>query len=165
MGESIDDPGPGIFVLTDLLINAVSPTGVIGIVILILLLILSALISGSEVAFFSLSTEDINKCRISDQTAEKHLVALLENPKKLLATILIMNNLVNIAFVIISTFLTWHHFGNERSDNLLVLMLTVVNTFLIVLFGEIIPKVYANQNNLNFAKTFIVNYDCTVQPI
>lgn len=152
MGETIDDPFPGGFLLLYAFYESDALTAIWGGVVLLLLLFLSALISGSEVAFFSLTTEDINQCRVSKQSKEKGIVDLLDHPKKLLATILIMNNLVNIAFIIISTFLTWRFFGNQDADNLLVLGLTAFNTFAIVLFGEIIPKVYANQNNLFFAR-------------
>ncbi len=152
MGDTIDDPFPGILLVLDAYYQSDALTAISGGVILLLLLFISALISGSEVAFFSLSPEDINRCRDSKEPKEKGIVILLDNPKKLLATILIMNNLVNIAFVVISTFLTWRFLGNENADNLLVLGLTAFNTFAIVLFGEIIPKVYANQNNLFFAR-------------
>ncbi len=152
MGDSIDDPWPGVLLLFNFISNSVAFTALGGGLILLLLLILSAIISGSEIAFFSLSTEDLDQCRASKNPLEKNLVALLDQPKKLLATILIMNNLVNIAFVIISTLIAWKIFGNQHQDNLLILGLTAFNTFAIVLFGEIIPKVYANQNNLIFAK-------------
>ncbi len=152
MGDSIDDPGPEPLVLVEYILSPLSTTAISGGLILVLLLFLSALISGSEVAFFSLTSEDLKKFRISKDAKDKNLVALLDKPKKLLATILIMNNLVNIAFVVISTFLAWRFFGNGGTDNILVIALTVFNTFVIVLFGEIIPKVYANQNNLQFAK-------------
>ena len=152
MGDSIDDPWPGVLLLFNFVSNSVAFTALGGGLILLILLILSAIISGSEIAFFSLSTEDLDQCRASKNPLEKNLVTLLDQPKKLLATILIMNNLVNIAFVIISTIIAWKMFSDQHQDNLLVLGLTAFNTFAIVLFGEIIPKVYANQNNLIFAK-------------
>ncbi|MCG8318568.1 MAG: gliding motility-associated protein GldE [Cytophagales bacterium] len=152
MGDSIDDPWPGVLLFFDFISNSLAFTALGGGFILLLLLLLSATISGSEIAFFSLSTKDLNRCRASKNPQEKNLVKLLDRPKKLLATILILNNLVNIAFIIISTFVAWRIFGHQKDENLLVLGLTAFNTFAIVLFGEIIPKVYANQNNLPFAK-------------
>jgi gliding motility-associated protein GldE len=79
-------------------------------------------------------------------------VKLLNQPRVLLATILILNNLVNVAIVTLSTFLSWELVGSKSSEGKEVVILTFVVTFLIVFFGEVVPKVYANQNNLTFAK-------------
>ncbi len=150
MGDT-DDPFSGI--LTNInLVEETTSLVVIGSILLIFLLLLSALVSGAEVAFFSLTPEALKKCKESKALKTQRLFKLLNTPKKLLATILIMNNLINVAFVVISTYLTWKMFGNRSTDSILVLPLTIVNTFAIVLFGEIIPKVYASQNNLAFAK-------------
>ena len=120
--------------------------------LLLLLLLLSALVSGSEVAFFSLSTNDVAECRKSNGPADQRILHLLERPKKLLATILILNNFVNIAFVTLSTFVTWHVVGSKTTEGLVVSILTFIVSFAIVFFGEVVPKVYANQNNLTFAR-------------
>ena len=118
--------------------------------VLLLLLLTSALVSGSEVAFFSLNASDIVQCKESKEPAENRVAGLLTDPKRLLATILIFNNFVNVGIVTLSSFLCWKIFGK---DNVAVLFVvnTVLITFLIVFFGEVIPKVYANQKNLNFA--------------
>lgn len=121
-------------------------------IVLVLLLVLSALISGSEVAFFSFSTTDIAECRKSNQPSDIRVLHLLERPKKLLAVILILNNFVNIAFVTLSTFVTWRIIGSKTTEGLVVTLLTFTVTFAIVFFGEVVPKVYANQNNLTFAR-------------
>ncbi|WP_430304130.1 gliding motility-associated protein GldE [Splendidivirga corallicola] len=148
----MDEPPSGVLLFFNLFDNPVFFFSLSGL-LLLALLILSAIISGSEVAFFSLSSKDIAKCRSSKSTQEHNIVLLLDHPKRLLATILILNNLVNVAFVILSTYVSWAIFGGSgTNDVLVVFILTVVNTFAIVLFGEIIPKVYANQNNLQFAK-------------
>lgn len=120
--------------------------------LLIILLALSALVSGSEVAFFSFSSNDIIESRKTNSPSDKRILSLLENPKKLLATILILNNFVNIAFVTLSTFVTWRAVGSKTTEGLIVTALTFAVTFAIVFFGEVIPKVYANQNNLTFAR-------------
>ena len=120
--------------------------------LLVTLLGLSALVSGSEVAFFSFSTTDIAECRRSSTPADIRILHLLERPKKLLATILILNNFVNIAFVTLSTFVTWRVVGSKTTEGLVVSVLTFLVTFAIVFFGEVVPKVYANQNNLTFAR-------------
>ena len=119
--------------------------------ILILLLFCSAMISGSEVAFFSLSPKDIAACQTSLRTSEHRIVALLDQPKMLLATILILNNLVNVAIVTLSTYATWQYF-DKSSQGQVVVVLTAIITIVILFFGEILPKQYAIHYSLNFAR-------------
>ncbi|WP_420319327.1 gliding motility-associated protein GldE [Ekhidna sp.] len=122
-----------------------------GIVVLILLG-LSGLISGSEVAFFSFSHNQIKEFNASSDVKEQRISHLLHHPKRLLATILILNNLVNIFIVTISTFATWQIVGDDGKQGLTIIILTSIITLLIIFFGEIIPKVYANHNGTAFAK-------------
>ena len=117
-----------------------------------LLLVMSALISGSEVAFFSLTSKDISDCKESDEVADKRIVSLIRDPKQLLATILIMNNFVNVAVVTLSTFVMWKILGTKTTEGTAVIILTALTTLGIVFFGEILPKVYATPNNLRFAR-------------
>jgi len=134
------------------LIEMVTPT-IIGYgVILILLLILSALISGSEVAFFSLSNQDLAKMRKEPGESAKRIVQFLQYPRRLLATILILNNFVNIGIVTLSTFLTWELVGSRSPEGITIIILTGIVTFSIVFFGEVMPKVFAVQNNLLFSR-------------
>ena len=130
--------------------------------VLVILLICSALISGSEIAFFSLSQTQL------DQQTEKTkggslVVKLLQRPKKLLATILITNNFINILIVLLFASLSEEFFGNKDfsinwgvisiSSSIIKFTLEVVLvTFLILLFGEVLPKVYASRNSLNFSE-------------
>jgi len=123
----------------------------IGLIVLSLL-ILSGLISGSEVAFFSFSHNQIRDFTGSDDLSERRISKLLHHPKRLLATILILNNLVNIFIVTISTYATWQVVGKQGKDGAIIAALTAVITVLIIFFGEIIPKVYANHNGVSFAK-------------
>lgn len=146
---------------------------IISIVILILLLLCSALISGSEIAFFSLSSSNIEELKNEQSKTSSLIIKLLDNPAKLLATILIVNNLINIGIVILSTFilndvLTPESLAgmSEWISNLLggsisvewikrsieFLITVVAVTFLLVLFGEVAPKIYASFNNLVFSK-------------
>ncbi len=122
----------------------------ISIIVLILLLILSALISGSEIAFFSLTKTDLDDQK---NTGKNHniVIELLNNPKKLLATILISNNFINILFVLIFSFVGDYFFSGIHSAIIKFIIEVVVVTFLILLFGEVLPKVYANRNPLKFA--------------
>ena len=120
--------------------------------VLLVLLLLSALISGSEVAFFSLTHDQIAKCKNSEDKEEQRISGLLYNPKRLLATILIANNLVNIFIVTISTFATWRIVGPQGREGVTIAILTIAITAMIIFFGEIIPKVYANHNGIGFAR-------------
>lgn len=117
------------------------------------LLFLSALISGSEVAFFSMGHHDLVTCKGSANARDQRIIHLLEGPQKLLATILIMNNLVNITIVTLATYVTWEIVGTKTAEGYIILVLTVVTTVAIVFFGEVVPKVYANQNSLSFARS------------
>ncbi|WP_282162001.1 gliding motility-associated protein GldE [Ulvibacterium marinum] len=124
--------------------------------ILIVLLICSALISGAEVALFGLSQTDINGIGENRTGKGTIIVSLLERPKKLLATILIANNTINIGIVLLfnsigdTLFSTidqvWLGFISVR-----FLLEVIVATFLILMFGEILPKVYANRNRMKFS--------------
>jgi len=118
--------------------------------LLVILLIGSALISGSEVALFSLSKSDI-KSKL-DLKSFNIISNLLEEPNKLLATILIVNNLINIGIVILFTRIGEDLFINITSPILKFILEIVVATFLILLFGEILPKIYASRNNINFSR-------------
>lgn len=118
---------------------------------LIVLLLLSALVSGSEVAFFSFSHVDIERCREEKKPGQLRVLHLLENPRRLLATILILNNFINIAFVTIATYLSWAIFGVDNITSAILVWLTAITTTLLVFFGEVLPKVYANQYNIRFA--------------
>jgi len=118
----------------------------------IVLLILSALVSGSEVAFFSLTGENINDFKNENKKSSIKVLKLLENPKKLLATILILNNFINIAIVTLAMFFTWDLLGSRQTEGAIIATLTIIITILIVFFGEVMPKVYASQNNVSFAR-------------
>lgn len=122
------------------------------IVLLVVLLTSSALISGAEVAFFSLSSTDFEVT--GDKTLSKRLnlvQTLLAKPKRLLATILIANNLINIAIVLIFASLGDEFFGGISNPQLKFLVEVIVIAFLILLFGEILPKIYASRNRISFS--------------
>jgi gliding motility-associated protein GldE len=117
---------------------------------MIFLLACSALISGSEVAYFSLSPNDHEEIQNSKTRASAVITALLEKPKRLLATILITNNFVNVAIVILSTFMTDFLISHLSSTTQFLIQVIVV-TFLLLLLGEVIPKIYANRSPLKLA--------------
>jgi putative hemolysin len=124
----------------------------VSLAVIVVLLIMSGLVSGSEVAFFSLKPDDLDRCRESEESHDKTIIALLHNPRKLLATILIMNNLVNVGIVTLATFLMWEISGSKSPAEIIVLAVTFIITFFLTFFGEIVPKVYATRNNLAFAR-------------
>jgi putative hemolysin len=120
---------------------------VLSILVVLVLIFLSALISGSEVSFFSLSAQNLENLSEIDERKEKQIRKLLKNPNKLLATILIANNFINVAIIILSSVLIF----SSESAFLLVIQVIVI-TFILVLLGEITPKVYAKQNAVSFSK-------------
>ncbi|PIE86189.1 MAG: hemolysin [Bacteroidia bacterium] len=123
---------------------------------MILLLATSALVSGSEVAFFALNPSQINKLRSSKIKRHTLIVDLLNKAEELLATILIANNLVNIAIIILSTFITDSLFDFSQSPAWLgIAFQAIVVTFILLLFGEILPKVYASYNSMRFANFMV----------
>ncbi|MDH3650207.1 MAG: gliding motility-associated protein GldE, partial [Saprospiraceae bacterium] len=138
-----------------------------------ILLLMSALISGSEVAYFSLTPADMHKLSGDDSKDSKRIIALKEKPRILLATILICNNFVNIAIVIISYLMTsellsadtlerWAQgvtsilpirLSIDQISSALEFCITIIGaTFILVLFGEVTPKIYANVNNKRMAR-------------
>ena len=121
------------------------------IIVLILLLMFSALISGAEVAFFGLSQTDVNDIDQKRTTRGGIIVKLLERPKKLLATILVANNAINIGVVLLFSVIGDTAFADIELEWVRFLLEVVVATFLILMFGEILPKVYANRNRESFA--------------
>jgi gliding motility-associated protein GldE len=147
-----DDPYPGMALLA-LTQDISAPYLVVNGVVFIFLVILSGLISGSEVAFFSLTSDQVDDCKSQDLTSDRFLIKLMERPRHLLATILIMNNLVNIAIVTLTTFVTWEILGTKTTEGAVVIGLTAIVTFVILFFGEVLPKNFATQNNLTFART------------
>lgn len=133
------------------IINAQGTTVLI--VLLICLLLFSFMMSGAEVAFFSLTYKDINTLKTKQQPAYKRVVDLLENPKTLLGSLLIANSFANIAIIIISNLLIDDLIPfSETLQWVEFLIKVVIVTAILVLFGEVMPKVMATQNNIRFAK-------------
>ena len=170
------DPDLGYIFLSTFHLNALAILNfeVLGAIFFVILLLLcSALISGSEVAFFSLSPNDVDDLKQENSKVSDRILTLKEKPRKLLATILICNNFINIGIVILSDFiikkiltkgslLNWVDYNsswlslpltNDQIATAIHFFFTiVVVTFLLVLFGEVAPKVYANLNNVKLAR-------------
>ena len=142
------------------LFQSINFTILIGSMVLVILLMCSALISGAEVALFSLTPSDLNDDDQKDTKLLNIISKLLSQPKKLLATILVANNFINIGIVLLFAKLSNSIFGDLKTSitlgffsiDLVFFIEVIVITFLILLFGEILPKVYANRNNLRFSK-------------
>lgn len=145
------DPDPASFI--PLFVDNFSQ--LFGIVAALLLLVCSAMISGAEVALFSLTPADFEAEESRRSVKEQIVISLLDKPKKLLATILVANNMINIAIILLFDNLTDRAFENMDTVffgvDLQFLMEVVVVTFLILLFGEILPKVYASRNKVIFS--------------
>ena len=147
------DPDPSHLFQTIFLNSSNSLTGLVILsCVLLLLLICSALISGSEVAFFSFNASDLEN--LEENNAENERINnLLKQPEELLGTILIANNFVNVGIVILSSFLLNEYFSPESWSTLAVFLVEILSiTTVLLLFGEILPKVYARSSRLSFAK-------------
>lgn len=140
------DPEPSFTLFSTLDTNMLF--GIIGIIIL---LFCSAMISGSEVALFSLNQTDLDDLSKKNSSTAKVISELLAKPKKLLATILVANNFINIGIVILFSYSLNSVFSVIESTLLKFIVEVVLVTFLLLLFGEVLPKVYASRNNVKFA--------------
>ncbi len=132
-------------------INELSIEVVTGLVLIVVLLFFSAMVSGSEVAFFSLKTKHLDRLREKNTRNSRMKLNLLERPKSLLATILIANNFLNIAIIILSTFVSRTMFDFTLHPLLGFILQVIVITFIILLFAEVLPKIYAAQYPMRFA--------------
>lgn len=149
------DPEPSLNFVSALDVNLLF--GFAGIFVL---LFCSAVVSGAEVALFSLSQKDIDDALQENLSTGKILSELLQRPKKLLATLLVANNFINIGVVILFSFIGSDLFAAISSPLLKFIFEVIVVTFLLLLFGEVLPKVYASRNNIKFAK--IIAYPISV---
>lgn len=120
-------------------------------VALVLLLFLAAMVSGAEVAFFSLSQKDLNDASVQNPRKIQIITQLLEKPKKLLATLLVVNNFLIISIVVLFSFLARNIFDFISNPTLNFIAEIIFITIVILFFGEVLPKVYASRNNIKFA--------------
>lgn len=139
--------------MLDAFIQPFSLTILVSLIVLLVLLFFSAMISGSEIGFFALTPQHLDKLRDSKSSVSKLKLKLLERPNRLLATILIANNFVNVAIVILSTFIASQWFNLASFPILTFVVQVVVITALILLFGEIIPKMYASVRPVHFSRS------------
>lgn len=148
----MDDPLPYSTFLLNNFVNPFSVEILVNLIVIIILLVCSALISGSEVALFSLNPSDLEKIKDAEDKNSTDITTVLSKPKYLLATILIANNAVNIAIIILSTLTIHLQFNISILPDWLDFAIQVIGiTFIILLFGEILPKVYATKNALKIS--------------
>jgi len=153
----MDESEPGLYLISHLytLNSIVLPftmDALLSIISILILILFSGLISGSEIAFFSLNPTQIEEIKSQKDDKNSRIIHLLENPKKLLAGILISNNFINVSIVLISTYLTQLLFDFNGFEMLGFIIQVVGITSILLLFGEIIPKIYAKNNGLFFVK-------------
>ena len=144
------DPEPSLFFA-----YAIDTNVVFGFTGIVVLLFCSALISGAEVALFSLSQKDIDETVQENNSKGKIISELLEKPKKLVATLLVANNFINISIVLLFSFVGKTIFSGVTAPLLKFILEVVTAAFLILLFGQVLPKVYASRNNTKFAKLIV----------
>jgi putative hemolysin len=130
---------------------------VVALLIIIVLLFFSGLVSGSETAFFSLSPPDIDSIKSRNGKRDRTILQLITKPKRLLATILISNNFINVSIVILSTYITANLFDLQSNEILVFIIQVVIVTSILLIFGEIIPKILANKEPVAVV-TFMVMY-------
>jgi gliding motility-associated protein GldE len=144
-------PASGVFNNIQITFHHFTLGHLAGILTIIVLLFFSALISGSEVAYFSLSPADIEKIQKKKTRLNNLIIRLLDIPNRLLATILIANNFINVAIVIITAYVTNSLIDFSQERILGFFFNVVIITFLLLLFGEILPKIYATILPRKFA--------------
>lgn len=141
----------GANIFNNITIVTPSTPAIIAIVLAGLLLFVSAFASASEIAFFSLSPSDLNKIESSDSLTDKRIESLLIDKEQLLTTVLITNNLVNVTIIMLCNYFfgSWLHFSSPIAE---FIILSVVLTFVLLLFGEIMPKIFSAQKSLTFCR-------------
>ena len=150
------DPDSYLCRLADLFdgvtVTAPSVGAIVAISLAVLLLFASGFVSASEIAFFSLSPGDLSDIEDEKHTSDKHIKSLLADSERLLATILISNNFVNVMIIMLCNFFFAEVVDFGTSVILEFLVITVILTFLLLLFGEIMPKIYSVQHPIKFAR-------------
>jgi putative hemolysin len=145
-----------LIILQQSVLMPLTSGAIIGMVVVAILLFFSAMISGSEVAYFSLGPSHLSELKEHPNRKEIMVLKLLDKPERLLANILISNNFINVGIVIIASYVTNDIFDFSHAPMLGFLITVIVITFLLLLFGEIMPKVYANRFAPKFARRMAV---------
>lgn len=141
------------FILPEITVTPPSLGAIVALILAIVLLLFSAFASGSEIAFFSLSKSEIDELSSTKSGRDSRLIKLISEPERLLATILIVNDFVNVGIVMLLNFFFMNilDFGTG-TEWIEFLLLTVILTFVLLIFGEVMPKIYSKSNVLKFAR-------------
>ncbi|WP_347159602.1 gliding motility-associated protein GldE [Pontibacter chitinilyticus] len=153
--DSIDSGDPLSYSLLQLLQNGFSLLRIEYVAAILagfLLLLLSALTSGAEAAFFSLSEQEIARCKTSTRKPEQLVYSLLQTPRKLLTNILVLNNAINVSIITLFAYVAWQLFGVMALPAGALAGCVLLATFFIVFCGEVLPKVYAQKKRLDIAR-------------
>ncbi len=155
----MEDPGPAdsllnaSAILLDAFVQPFTFSILIALLVMLVLLFFSAMISGSEIGFFSLTPQQLSRLDEEKSGSSSLIIKLLERPKRLLATILIANNFVNVAIVILSSYIVSQWFNLASFPVLAFVIQVIVITALILLLGEILPKMYASVHPITFSRS------------
>lgn len=133
---------------------APSAGAIFAIILAAVLLLFSGFASGSEIAFFSLTPNDINELEESNTEKDQRILELREDSERTLATILITNNVINVTIIMLCNYFFMHVVDFGSAVWLQFVVITVLLTFLLLLFGEIMPKVYCGQHALKMCRLF-----------
>lgn len=148
---------PGLIIVLEQFYLGFTVSTMLALLVILILLFFSGLVSGSETAFFSLSPADLDSMKVRNSKKDRAILQLLTNPKKLLATILISNNFINVSIVILSTYITANLFDLQSNGLLIFFIQVVVVTSILIIFGEIIPKILSNKESVAVV-SFMVLY-------
>jgi gliding motility-associated protein GldE len=141
-------------IFSEVTLMAPSAGAIFAIILAAILLLFSGFASGSEIAFFSLSPNDINELEESNSDKDKRILELREDSERTLATILIANNVINVTIIMLCNYFFMHVVDFGSAVWLQFVVITVLLTFLLLLFGEIMPKVYCGQHALKMCRVF-----------
>jgi putative hemolysin len=140
-----------LLLIAETFLQPIDISVIIGLITILILIFLSAIVSGSEIAFFSLGNKHIKDLQAGKIKNADLIVSLLDRPKRLLATILIANNFINIGIVILSTFILERAFNLQLYPILSFVIQIILVTSILLVIGEIMPKIYASFNPVRFA--------------
>lgn len=141
--------------LLSIIVKSFTVSIIVSIVSFLILLVLLSLVSAAEASFFSFAPADMEELRTSGTKVDERILKLIEGPKRLLATILISANFISIATVILSTYIFEGLFDFEKNETLGFVIQVVSVTFLILMFGEVIPKIFATQNPIRASRSLV----------
>ncbi len=147
----MDDPGESLYLLS-ISIQPLTIGTAIGLLVVLVMVVCSALVSGAEVAYFSIDEKGREELQGDVNSTNHRILKLLEHPKRLLATILVSNNFINVGIVIVSAYVLEHLFEYHGNATLRFVVEVLTVTLILLIMGEVTPKIYATEKNLRLAR-------------